>query len=128
MSKHLWEVKHSYYCNEGNYYANDMHHEYKSFKEFLTEWDGMDFDMNMVFRWDWKENDPSTDENTFNGDVNYHNGRLLLFYMGQRKAKCWSVEVSVCRADEPAVIEFLKPRWDYMKNLWAPIPQAKEQS
>lgn len=21
MSKHLWEVKHAYYCNEGNFYA-----------------------------------------------------------------------------------------------------------
>lgn len=116
--EHLWEKKHSYYCAEGNYFSNDMHSEFKSFQDFLGEWSDMDLDMNMVYRWDWKEEGNETGESTFNGDVNYRNGRLLLFYMGQRKAKCWSVEVEVCRADEPAVIAFLKPRQEYMAALW----------
>ena len=27
----------------------------------------------------------------------------------------------VCRADEPAVIEFLRPFWDHLKTLWEPL-------
>lgn len=29
--------------------------------------------------------------------------------------------IEVCRADEPAVIEYLRPRWDHMKRLWEPL-------
>lgn len=121
MNKHLWEIKHPYYCSEGNYFSNDMHHEYKSWVDFLDEFGDTDMDMNLVFRWDWTEKDYETGEPNFNGDENYRNGKLLLFYMGQRKAKCWSCEVDVCRADEAAILEFLKPRWEHMRALWAPF-------
>lgn len=118
---HLWEVKHRYYCNEGNYFSNDCHFKYESWADFLDEMGDADMDYNMVYRWDWSETDHETDESNFNGDVYYRNGELLLFYMGQRKAKAISCEIKVCRADEQAVIDFLKPRWEYMHAMWAPI-------
>ena len=121
--KRLWEIDHSYYCSEGNYYNNDCHTEYKSFADFLADYGDADMDMNMVFRWDWKESDPETGENNFNGDVNYRNGKLFLYVVGQRKALLTSKEIEVCRADEAEVIKYLKPRQEYMRALWE-LPDA----
>jgi len=121
--KHLWEVDHPYYCNEGNYFASSQEcgDEFKSFADFLSEHGDSDFDLNLVFRWDWSEQDENTGEPNYNGDDNYRNGKLKIFWMGQRKGLYrWSI-VEVCRADEPAVIAFLKPRWEHMKLLWEPI-------
>lgn len=121
MSKeHLWEAKHAYYCNLGNYYSNDCGSTYKSWSDFIAEEGDSDFDYNLVFRWDWQEDD----ERAFTGDVNYRNGQLEIFWMGQRKGAYRYSTVEVCRADEDAVRAFLLPRWEYIRNLWAPISEA----
>ncbi len=66
-AKHLWEVEHEYYCNLGNYYAviDDCHQEYDSWQEFHDKEGDSDMDYNLLFRWDWKEEDeegePTTD-------------------------------------------------------------------
>jgi hypothetical protein len=117
---HLWEIDHPYYCNEGNYFANDCGDVSKSWAEFMDAHGDADFDMNLVFRFDWREGE-DWGIGEFNGDVNYRNGKLLIFWMGQRKGLYRWSEVSVCRADEPAVIEFLKPRWEHMRKLWEGI-------
>lgn len=120
MSKHLWEVDHPYYCNEGNYYKAGLCERYKRWSDFADEFGSSDMDMNLVFRFDWKEGEEhgATD---FNGDVYYRNGLLQLCFMGQRKGLYYSHEVEVCRADEPAVIEFLRPRFEHMLKLWEPF-------
>lgn len=123
--KHLWEVEHPYYCNEGNYYApgNDQPTEaYKTFSAFLAEEGDADMDMNLLFRFDWSEDD----DTAFNGDPYYRNGKLLLFWMGQRKGLYRWTEIEVCRADEPAVIEFLRPRFAHMLRLWEPLTPTLE--
>jgi hypothetical protein len=78
-------------------------------------------DYNLVFRWDWLEEDPWTGEPNYTGDDHYRNGRLLVFFMGQRHGLFRSVEVDVCRADEPAVIDYLTPRLLHLKGLWMPL-------
>lgn len=124
MTKHLWEADHAYYCNEGNFFANSHQldaGEYDTFEGFLEEEGDSDMDYNLLFRWDWIEEDPETGESTFNGDEHHRNGQLKLFWMGQRKGLYrWSV-IDVCRADEPAVIAFLKPRLAHLMSLWAPL-------
>lgn len=124
-SPHLWEVEHAYYCNEGNYFSNDCHAEFARWQDFAEESKDEDLDYNLVFRWDWKA--PSTDDGELlppNPDKNYRDGRLLLFYMGQRKGLYRYVEVSVCQADEPAVRAWLQPRLDHLMKLWAPLKVA----
>jgi hypothetical protein len=121
--KHLWEVDHPYYCNQGNYFATggqETSTRYKSWAEFFTEEGDCDPDYNLLFRWDWQEGE-LCDAAEFNGDVNYRNGVLLLFWMGQRKGLYRWSEVEVCRADEPAVREFLQSRFDYLKRVWEPL-------
>ena len=120
--QHLWEVKHPYYCNEGNYYANEsVETSYKSFSSFLADWGDSDMDYNLLFRWDWSEENAETGDPTFKGDEHYRNGTLKVFWMGQRKGRYSYSTVEVCRADEPAVIEFLKPRAKHLRSLWSPI-------
>lgn len=120
--KHLWEVDHSYYCNEGNYFSSEsVCSEYKTWQEFLSEFGSADMDYNLLFRWDWTERDDENDEPTFNGDPYYRNGKLKLFWMGQRKGLYQYSIVEVCRADEAAVIEYLQPRLNHLMSLWQPL-------
>ena len=125
--KHLWEVDHAYYCNEGNYFNNDCGSDFKSFADYMAEMGEADFDYNLLFRWDWVEEDDEGEEN-FDGDVNYRNGKLKLFWMHQRKGRYVYHIVEVCRADEPAVIAYLQPRMNYLLSLWEPLEaQPQEQ-
>lgn len=123
--KHLWEADHSYYCNRGNYFSNDCGTSHKSWAEFIAEEGDSDMDYNLLFRWDWKEGEDH-DLPAFNGDVYYRNGSLELFFVGQRKGIYRYVEVSVCRADEEGIREWLMPRWAHLKSLWQPLPDAQE--
>lgn len=126
MSKHLWEVGHAYYCNEGNYYTSEsVEGRYLSFADFLAAEGDSDMDYNLLFRWDWDEQNDDGQE-TFNGDNYYRNGRLKLFWMGQRKGLYRYSTIDVCRADEQEVIKFLKPRMAHLLSLWEPL--STEQS
>lgn len=117
-AKHLWEIRHPYYCNEGNYFASggqqpNMH--YESWGEFLDEEGDSDMDYNLLFRWDWRPPDPKGEQ----WDNEDH--QLLLFWMGQRKGLYRWTTIDVKPEDEEAVREFLNDRWDYLKSLWEGI-------
>lgn len=113
---HLWEVKHPYYCSESNFYSREPYTRWGTWPEFRAAYEDADMDMNMVFRFDWHENEA-------HADVYYRNGNLQMFFMSQRKGIFACHEISVCRADEASVIEFLRPRWEYMKALWQPLSE-----
>lgn len=118
---HLWEASHLYYCNEGNYYTSDSVNDgHKAWASFIEKNADSDMDMNLVFRWDWREGD-DWGLGPFTGDVNYRNGKMLIFWMGQRKGLYRYSTVDVCRADEAAVRAFLLPRWEHLKALWEPL-------
>ena len=121
---HLWEVSHAYYCSDSNYYVSPREgkdlFQYKSWQDFLSEWGDADAGYNLIFRWDWKEG-TDWDLPEFNGDVNYRNGKLCIYWMQQRKGNFIITHVEVCRADEQAVREYLQPRWEHLKSLWEPL-------
>lgn len=125
--KHLWEINHPYYCAKRNYFAPGKEQPVQQFSclsDFLSAEGEMDPDLNLVFRFDWEEGTTDGENDgvsPYNGDDRYRNGKLFVFIMGQRKGVYRWVEVSVCRADEPAVIEYLKPRWEMMQALWEPL-------
>jgi len=65
----LYEVKHSYYCEEQNYFTNQSTtSQYGSWASFIEEEGTIDPDYNLLFRWDWLEED-----------------KLKVFWMTQRK-------------------------------------------
>lgn len=121
---HLWEAEHPYYASEGNYFENGLHYTYKSWSDFLAEWEDADMDMNHIYRWDWSEGEDAG-AGAYMGDDNYRNGVLKLFYIGQRKAICLSCEAAVCRADEPAVLAFLKLRYEHLLTMWTPLSNTE---
>ena len=119
----LWEVYHSYYCNEGNYHMRGCGREFKRWQDFHAEMSSSDMDLNLLFRWDWYEKDDNGNF-TFTGNENYRNGKLKLFWMEQRKGLYHYQIVDVCRADEPLVREFLQSRWLHLQSLWLPFEAA----
>ncbi|MCP4541227.1 MAG: hypothetical protein GY832_29190, partial [Chloroflexi bacterium] len=95
---------------------------FKSWHDFLMEFGDCDEDMNLLFRWDWVEG-ADWELPEYSGDDNYRNGLLYIFWMQQSKGKyTWSI-VEVCRADEDAVIEYLKPRLAHLLTLWEGVAQ-----
>ena len=125
MTQRLWDIEHPYYCNEGNHFAssNDCHAHYGRWQDFVAEQGDGDLDMNLVFRWDWEapRSDGRDTPIVWQGDENYRDCELKLFYMGQRKGLYRWVTVDVCRSDEPAVREWLSIRFAHMLKLWEPF-------
>lgn len=113
MSKKLWEVDHPYYCSEGNYLRNGCHFEYESWEDFLYEWGDSDPDLNLVFRWDWREGK--------DWEVPEGEGRLLIYIFLQRKAHHVSTETIVSRDDEPAIRKWLEARAERIRQIWDPF-------
>lgn len=110
---HLWEIKHSYYCNESNYFQNGCCTEYESFADFLEEYTNIDLDYNLLFRWDWNKSDEE------DGHKEYD--LLYLFWMQQRKGKYVSTIIKVTESDEAAVRAYLQRAFNHLSALWLPI-------
>lgn len=127
--KHLWDVDHPYYCNEGNFFArpgSECHSHYQRWQDFVAEQGDGDMDLNLVFRFDWVppyEDSDSEKPIKWVADENYRDSTLKLFYMGQRKGLYRWATVDVCRADEPSVRAWLMARWDHMRKLWEPLSE-----
>ena len=116
----LWEAKHPYYCNLGGYFSGEkVEGNYKSWSEFIDEEGDADFDMNLLFRWDWEKLDGEPYEP--GDDPNYRDGVLRLFWIAQRKGYYRYTNVEVCQADEPAVRAWLQERLDYLVCMWLPL-------
>jgi hypothetical protein len=129
--QHLWEIDHPYYCSEGSYWVpgirwHEVHQEFESWHDFLSEWELADEDYNLLFRWDWKRTDPDDYkyEREENPDFEMPGDHVELFYMMQRKARNMSVFVKVTEADEQAVREFLARKAEHMRKLWEPLLEA----
>lgn len=116
MSKSLFEADHPYYCNEGNYYSNDCHHDYDSWGAFIEEFGDSDPDMNLVFRWDWRDGEYETPASDHKG-MEY----LYIYFVGQRKAALWSCRVAVRREEEPDIRAWLTERHKTIQAIWEPI-------
>lgn len=125
--RHLWEIDHPYYCNEGNFYASgterhEVHSSYESWADFITEWGDSDPDMNLVFRWDWHR-----DSGEFRAEgEDPEPDKLTVFWVLQRKAILRSTECVVTEADESAVREWLAGRAKTMAAIWEPITLERE--
>lgn len=109
---HLWEVDHSYYCNDNNYYANNVA-ECDSWQTFVDEAGDMDMDYNLLFRWDWRDSG--------NPDEEIEQDELHLHFMAQRKGRFFTYVVKVDKGDEQLIADWLKPRFEHLVKLWLPL-------
>lgn len=118
--KHLWECVHPYRCSTANHYSGECTYRYRSWADFMAEHGNADLDLNLVFRWDWYESEDHSGSE-YAGDPYYRNGRLVLFTINQQKGIFYTTLVEVCRADEPSVIAYLRPRHQKTLLLWEPL-------
>ena len=119
MALKLKETNHSYYCSESNFYVNGYQNfgrcEYESWNSFKEEWlnpeDLLDDDLNHVFRFDITKNEKNPEKYD-----------LWLFFILQRKGIYRPVWIKNITSDDISDIEdFLKDRWEYMKNQWVEV-------
>lgn len=108
---HLWEHDHPYCAEEENFYHRGCNHRHASWADFIDGDPYADFDLNLLFRWDWHVWDDAGHE-------------LSLFWMLQRKGIYQSDTIAVTPDDEPAIRAWLEPRWQHMRTLWAPFSEA----
>jgi len=106
----LWETKHPYHCSESG-------DDFQSWQDFIDEWDDADADMNLLFRFDFLDNEDYQEEwQLFEGE------RLIrLNYIHQRKGYVSTQTVRVRERDESAIRLWLQQRFEYLKTLWTPL-------
>lgn len=118
----LYEVKHPYYCEEGNFFTTQERYQtvwkFDSWEEFYQEASRWDDDMNYLFRWDWWHKDPDEAEEYTEG---YPDEILKLFFFRQRKGFHVTMLITVTKEDEPAIREYLKQKALHLKSTWFPI-------
>lgn len=108
VEKHLWEVKHSYRCEEMEYTSGVGPIVYSSWESFEKDVGPFNLDLNLVFRWDWSKESQV----------------LRIYFVEQRRGRYRSIEVREMREeDEPAVRRWLAPRWGHMQRMWNPISE-----
>lgn len=120
IGKHLWEYEHPHYSSDSNYFSKEVGKTFPSWKAFKSECgDQMEAFCSLVYRWDWEEGK--------------NQDRLCLFCVNQRKGIYIPLRIMVEKADEPEVIEWLRPRVQDLVNLWSPfieplLPKEEWQS
>lgn len=122
----LWEIEHPYRCATGNFYNVNQHTEYGSWEEFVEDRGDLHLDWALVFRWDWRPDRWHKDPADLRGYAarfgdHDHAWTLQIFWLLQDKGIFHCSEISVCKADEPAVRAWLTIRANHMRALWEPL-------
>lgn len=113
----LKNAKHSYYCNDNNYYSNDSVFTFDTFAEFLDEMGKADMDCNLLFRWDVKAKYCEETEDDLEGEYS-----LFLYWMHQRKGRfVVNIVENFTQEDVQTFLEYVKPRFEHLKSLWEPL-------
>ncbi len=123
----LWDAKHPYYAQEGDYFER-----YARWEDFFEEEGDANINMNLVYRFDWKV---LTADDLDEG-ANFDFDQLCLYFVEQRRARLRSVEIRIERKDrervEPLVAEYLRPRLQRLLEIWSPLsgvfPSAAEEA
>ena len=109
-------VDHPYYCSDSNYYSNDPTGKFATWADFYKDWNDMDLDMNMLFRWDIKV---CKDEENEQIEPEYY---MELFYMLQRKGIFKPIHIELIEeADADQIIAFLSVRYAHLQSMWEPL-------
>ena len=110
-------VDHAYYCSDSNYYSNDASATFDTWDDFMAEMGESDLDYNLCFRFDIHKTDKEDDTNSELSD--YH---ASIFMMQQRKGKFVPILINeIKESDAKSIINWLTPRWRYLKKLWEPF-------
>lgn len=106
-------VEHPYLCE-----AADEIQYYRTVDEFISEWDDVDIDLNLCFRWDIHKNEVySKDPEDRRAD-----SEGVFHFLLQRKGYRITCKVEQVNAtDFSKLNEFLRPHWEKIKRIWEPL-------
>ena len=115
-------IKHPYYASDSNFYSNEASREFDTMTEFLEEFKEADVDMNLVYRWDvyvQEEDDKEQDP----GLGKYY-AQVTIIH--QRKGIYSPYQIKNINEEEvKQFIEYLKPHWDKLKEIWLPLSSGE---
>jgi hypothetical protein len=121
--KHLWEIKHPYYGCDGH------ESNVESFTELREAVDNSDEDMNVVYRWDWKDWSQPHYDGLFLDPHEREVEEFCVYMLLPRKSGFWSVTCPITKDQEPEVLEWLKSDRcaGYLCTLWEPVFTPAEE-
>lgn len=113
----LWGIDHPYYAAEG--YLN----EFPSFEELSHAINGMDEDMNYVYRWDWFDAAAEHNADLYLGDEPRTEQYLTVTTVMQRKSSFSAFRCPIRHDQEADVIAWLSSDRvaGHLRKTWAPI-------
>ena len=122
---HLWEIKLPNNCSDQNFHKNTGTH-YPSWLDFAEDWRSYDKELAYLFRWDWvppRVDDEDDSPILWRRDPYYRESKLRLFFVfgGRGIFACYTV--SVCRADELVIREWLDERYAHLLSNWGRLPE-----
>lgn len=115
--KHLWEIKHPYYGADG------YEEKAESFAALRAMVDGFDEDMNVVYRWDWKDySQPHFDVLFIDGEDRSEE-TFTVYLLLPRKSAFMVLSCPIRKDQEFEVLDWLSgPRCaGYLRTLWEPV-------
>lgn len=120
-TRRLWEIDHPYYGADGG-----GTEEWGSFADLREHVDGLDEDMNHIYRWDWHDYAQPQHDDLFLDGEDRSRQVLRLFVILPRKSKCVEWCCPVTHEQEAEVQEWLSgPRvLGSLRALWAPLLDA----
>lgn len=112
-------VDHPYYCSDSNYYSSDGAISFPTMTEFLDDFEGLDVDLNLCFRWDFREKLDDDDIGTGNYEAD-------VFLMLQRKGIFRPISIDSVNEDEALRFKSYALRhMERLKMIWSPLWSEK---
>lgn len=106
-------VDHPYYCASRNHHSNEGFRDFEIWEDFYEEWKDYDLDLNHVFRFDISKYEEGANKGKY---------YMQVFFMLQRKGLFLPVEIKLVEdKDVPSIINFLKPHFENIKEMWKPF-------
>ncbi len=104
-------IDHDYYGSDSNYYNSSIALEYNFWHEFYNDYEDLDIDMNLIYRWDVHK--PSEGRNGYS---------MELFVIQQRKGIYVPINILLIEEkDVSQIVSFLGKHFDKINSIWKPL-------
>jgi hypothetical protein len=104
-------IDHDYYASDSNYYSRDASEFYSSWEDFYEDYNDADIDMNLVYRWDIKEDEDSPGEFS-----------MQIVIIKQRKGIYTPIQIESLKEENASeIVSFLEPHLAKLMVNWSPI-------
>jgi hypothetical protein len=118
----LWEVEHPYYG-----YSEGYSEKVASFARLREQVDGMDEDMNFVYRWDWQDYAQPHYDDLYLSPAEREEQTFTIYWLMPRKGQFGSLSCPITHEQEAEVLDWLRSdrMLGYIRTMWAPLLDAR---